>query len=82
MQIVSLVFGILAFMGLFIGFFPCLGALNWINIPMAVVGLIISVITLIVSKDKESKGAIIGLVLCGLAISVGIVRLLLGGGVV
>ncbi|MBU1195513.1 MAG: hypothetical protein KKE62_19665 [Proteobacteria bacterium] len=81
MQTVSLIFGLLAFMGLFVGFFPCLGSLNWINIPMAGLGLILSLITLIVSKDKESKGAVIGLVLCGLAISVGIVRLVLGGGI-
>ena len=42
MQILSLVWGILAILGLGIAFVPCLGSLNWLNIPFAVVGAIIS----------------------------------------
>jgi hypothetical protein len=32
MQILSLVWGILAILGLGIAFIPCLGILNWLNI--------------------------------------------------
>ena len=42
MQILSLVWGILSILGLGIAFVPCLGSLNWMNIPFAIVGLIMS----------------------------------------
>lgn len=82
MHTVSLIFGILSLIGLVIAFFPCLGSLNWINIPFAVVGLIISILTIAVSDDKESKGGLIGVILCGLAVGIGMVRLMIGGGIV
>ena len=44
MEMVSLVWGILAVLGLGVAFLPCLGALNWLNIPFSLIGLIISVI--------------------------------------
>src|SRR5262249_22255616 len=42
MQVLSLIWGLLALLGMFIGIIPCLGALNWLNIPFAVAGLIVS----------------------------------------
>jgi hypothetical protein len=83
MKTVSLVFGILAIIIMIVGFFPCLGSLNWINVPFAGIGLIISAIALAQSKEGEPKGsAIAGLVLCGIAVLLGLLRLILGGGVV
>jgi hypothetical protein len=83
MKTASLVLGILSAIGMIIGFFPCLGSLNWIIIPFAGVGLIISVIALTQTKEGESKGnAVAGLILCGIAIVLGLIRLLMGGGVV
>ena len=32
---ITLAWGILAICGMFIGFIPCLGSLNWLNIPFA-----------------------------------------------
>jgi hypothetical protein len=81
MQVLSLVWGILAILGMLVGFFPCLGALNWPNIPFAVVGLIISVITLVTVKGPSKGGAIAGVVLCGVAALLGLLRLAVGGGV-
>jgi hypothetical protein len=72
MKIVGLIFGILASVGLLLGFIPFLGWLNWFNIPFAVLGLIISLIT------KSGSGRI----LCLLALVLGIIRLMLGGGLV
>jgi hypothetical protein len=82
MGVVSLVFGILSFFGMAIGFIPCLGALNWINIPFAGIGFILSIIALTTTKDNEPKGnAIAGLILCGIAMLFGFIRLILGGGI-
>ena len=82
MQTLSLVWGILAIVGMVIGFFPCLGSLNWVNIPFAVVGLIISVIALSTAKTPNKGGSVAGVVCCAIAVVVGLIRLLAGGGLV
>ncbi|MGB2808565.1 MAG: hypothetical protein WBC22_12550 [Sedimentisphaerales bacterium] len=81
MQTLSLICGIFAIIGMIVGFFPCLGALNWVNIPLAGIGLIISVIALATAKEGNKGGSIAGVVCCGIAIFFGIMRLILGGGV-
>ncbi len=81
MQVLSLVWGILAICGMVVAFFPCLGSLNWINIPFSVVGLIISIIALVTSLDPRKGAAIAGVVLCAAAAFFGFIRLILGGGV-
>ena len=64
-----------------IGFFPCLGSLNWIVVPFAGVGTIVSGIAL-AGADEDSKGSsIAGLVMNVLALVLGTVRLFMGGGV-
>lgn len=83
MQTLSLVWGILAIVGMIVAFFPCLGSLNWINIPFSGVGLIVSVVALSQTKPEEKKGsAIAGIVCCSIAVIFGIIRLIAGAGVV
>ena len=79
MQIISLVWGILAILGLGVAFIPCLGSLNWLNIPFAVVGLIISVTAR--SKPGSQGAATVGMILNIIAIALGVLRLMLGGGI-
>lgn len=81
MQILSLVWGILAVIGMVVGFFPCLGALNWLNIPFAGIGILVSAIALATARDESKGGSIAGLVCCIVALFFGIIRLVLGGGV-
>jgi len=82
MKTLSLILGILAIIVMIVGLFPCLGSLNWINIPFAAIGLIISIVAVTQSKPGESKGsAVAGLVLCSIAIVFGLIRLIIGGGV-
>lgn len=64
-------FGILAIMGMLIGFIPFLGWMNWFVIPFAIIGLVVSLL-------GRSKG---GTVICVVAILLGMLRLLLGGGI-
>jgi hypothetical protein len=71
MKIIGLILGILSALGMLLAFIPLLGWLNWINIPFAIIGLIISALV-------KSNG---GMVLCGIAIILGMLRLMLGGGV-
>lgn len=81
MQILSLVWGILSVVGMLVGFFPCLGALNWLNIPFAGIGLIISIVALVTTKQGGKGGSIAGVMCCGIAILFGLIRLALGGGI-
>jgi hypothetical protein len=82
MQTISLIWGILAVIGMVVGFIPCLGALNWLNIPFAGVGFLIGIIALAGSGKEDKNGAIAGIICCGIAILFGIIRLFLGGGVI
>lgn len=83
MKTASLILGILALVGLFVGFIPCIGALNWINIPFAFIGLIISIIAITKVNSGESKSyEIMGIVFTSSAIVFGLIRLILGGGIV
>jgi hypothetical protein len=79
MQVVSLVFGILSLIGLGVGFMPCVGWYNWLNIPFAIVGLIISLMAKKPEQDNMMANA--GVVCCAVAIVAGSLRLVLGGGV-
>jgi hypothetical protein len=78
---ISLLWGILAILGLGIGFIPCFGALNWLNIPFAIVGLVISIIATAQARPGQNGPAVAGLVLNALAIIFGMMRLVVGGGI-
>jgi hypothetical protein len=83
MNIASLVFGLLSVTGMIVAFFPCLGSLNWLNIPFSLVGLGISWMAHKKIEDGQSKTLpLIGLVLCAIAVIFGFFRLVAGGGVV
>jgi hypothetical protein len=78
---ITLAWGILAICGMFIGFIPCLGSLNWLNIPFAVVGAVVGIVAIVSHKNAASRAGVTGLVLCVIASLCGIIRLTLGGGV-
>ena len=81
MSTISMIWGILSLTGMLIGLLPCLGALNWLNIPFAGIGLIVSVVALSREPAYKRGGAVGGTVLCSLSLVLGLIRLLAGGGV-
>lgn len=81
MQILSLLAGIASILLMIVGFIPLLGLLNWINIPLSGLGLIFSVIAFFIAKEGRRSGSIAGIICCGIAILVGMFRLMLGGGI-
>jgi hypothetical protein len=81
MQIIGLILGIFAVITMFIAFIPLLGWMNWVNIPFAVLGLIFSLIGVATSKGNRNAG-ISGIILCGIAIAFGILKLKTCGGFV
>lgn len=84
MKTVGLIFGILSVLGMLLGFIPCFGAFNWLNIPFAILGLIFSVLGYNQESQKNmpTGAAVTGIVLCAIAIVFGGIRLILGGGLV
>jgi signal transduction histidine kinase len=80
-QIVSLVWGVLAFLGMVIALLPGLSMLNWFSMPFAGVGVILSGIALATAKPVNRGAAIAALVANGIALAIGIIRLVLGGGI-
>ncbi len=72
MKLLGMVFGIFSLLVMVLGLIPLLGWLNWLNIPIAVIGLILS------SIGKSSGGK----TMCVVAIIFGILRLIFGGGIV
>jgi hypothetical protein len=79
MQVLSLAWGILALLGFMVGFIPCLGWLNMLNIPFAIVGLILSIVAFASGTPGRRTHSIVGIVLCLIAILIGGKRWILGG---
>lgn len=78
---ISLLIGILSIMGMLIAFIPCLGFLNWLSIPFAMIGLVINIISYIYAGPDTSKTQIVaGIAMCAISICLGIFRLIIGGG--
>jgi hypothetical protein len=77
----ALIWGVLAFLGFCLALIPCLGWLNWVNIPFSIGSVIFSVIALARTSNarKPVSGVVASLILSLVAVIVGFVRLVLGG---
>lgn len=71
LNILSILVGLVAALLAFIGLIPLLGWVNWFMLPVAFVGLVIGLLS-------GSNG---GRNLCMVVIIIGILRLMLGGGI-
>ena len=83
MRTAGFVVGILAIIIFVIALIPCIGALNWLNIPFAILGLILNIIAIAQSSSAGTGMGknVAGAIMCGVAIVFGGFRLILGGGV-
>ena len=72
LNLLSIVIGLFALVWALIAFLPLIGALNWIIIPIAVLGLAIGVLS------RRTSGRNLNLVVIGVAT----LRLMLGGGII
>ena len=72
LNLVSLIIGLVAFLFALIAFIPLLGWANWLIIPLAIVGAVIGAIG--PSKSGRNLNLIV--------IVVGVLRLMLGGGII
>ena len=73
--------GIVAVSFMLIGFIPCLGWLNYLNLTFSFITVILSIVALASAKsDSGRSAAVLGLALVVMAICLGVGRLILGGG--
>jgi hypothetical protein len=79
LQTIALIWGLLSIAGMFVAFMPCLGSLNWLNIPFAVVGLILAIIGVSNSRPGRRGTGIAALILNLAAVVLGALRLMAGG---
>jgi hypothetical protein len=57
---------------------PLLGWLNWLNIPVAIIGLVFSILG--VNKGRNKGIGTAGIIINAILIVYGIIRLIIGGG--
>ncbi len=81
MQALSLAWGILALIGMVVGFIPCFGWVNWFNIPFAFCGLIFSIVAHVASRGPNRQNSLVAIILCVLAMLLGSKRLIAGFGI-
>ena len=72
LNIVSLIIGIVALLCAMVAFIPLLGWLNWLIIPLAIIGAGVGIVS------RNTSGRNLNL----FVIVVGIIRLMLGGGII
>ncbi len=75
MQCLSAVWGCVAMLGLLLGLL--LWFWNYVNIPFAIIGIVLSAIGLAGPRRSYKGGAVVGLILCALAAAFGMLRLAL-----
>ncbi len=81
MGLISLLWGIVAMLWMILALIPLLGWGNWFLIPFAAVGTIIAAVGVLFTRSGHRGRAKTGLALNGIVIVVGILRLMLGGGI-
>jgi hypothetical protein len=74
-QVLTLVWGVLAFIGMVVGLLPCLHDLNWVTVPFAGIGIILSIVALITLRGHKDPGPLTGLVCNVIAVIIGVLRL-------
>lgn len=71
-NVISLIIGVVALLCAVVAFIPLLGWMNWLIIPLALIGAGVGVVS------KSTTGRNLNL----FVIVVGIIRLMLGGGII
>ena len=82
MGLISLLWGIVSLLWMIVALIPLLGWGNWFLIPFAAVGAVIAAIGILFTRTENRGRANAGLVLNGIVIVVGIIRLSLGGWII
>lgn len=75
LSLIAFIWGILAFIGMVVGFLPSVAPWNWVNLPFAVLGASLGIVSIFTGKDGGTRAAVVGISLCMIASIVGLLRL-------
>ncbi len=79
MQVIGFIVGCVSIAIWAVALIPFLGWINWLNLPLAAVGLILSIVGIVRIPYPKYFG-VLGIVLNGIALLFGIIRLEACGG--
>ncbi len=82
MGLLSMLWGLVSIVWMIIAFIPLLGWGNWFMIPFAGLGAILAGIAFAITTPANRGRAKAGLILNGIALVVGVIRLQMGGGII
>ena len=82
MGLLSMLWGLVSIVWMIIAFIPLLGWGNWFMIPFAGLGAILAGIAFALTTPANRGRAKAGLMLNGIALVVGVIRLQMGGGII
>ncbi len=82
MSTAGFMLSIIALFGSLVGCVPLLGMINWVSVPIGIIGLIFSSVGLQQNEPKTRSESIAGIVLGTMAVVFGIIRLKLGCGII
>lgn len=82
MGLISLLWGIVMMIIMVFALLPFVAITNWVLIPVAAFGALIAAIGLLFTRSERNGRAKAGLILNGIVIVVGIIRLSMGGGII
>jgi len=72
----SIILGIIGLFFVLIGLIPLLGIMNWLGLPLLVIGLAFGITGIV--KNKRRGANIAGTIICGIFMLIGTVRLIVG----
>ncbi len=81
LSVLAFAWGILAFLGMAIGFVPYFRSWHWVNIPFAVAGAVLGIVAILSRRQGGTRSAVAGTTLCMLASLIGIMRLAFAEGI-
>lgn len=82
MGLLSMLWGLASMLWMIVAFIPLLGWGNWFMIPFAGMGLLLAGIAFAITSPANRGRAKAGLLLNGIAVVVGVLRLSIGGGII
>ncbi len=82
MGLLSMLWGLASMLWMIVAFIPLLGWGNWFMIPFAGMGLLLAGIAFAITSPANRGRAKAGLMLNGIAVVVGVIRLSIGGGII
>lgn len=81
MNVAGLCLGVVSCAMMLLALMPCFGGLNWLVIPLGIIGIVLSGVGFSKSEKEKRGSATAGLVLSIIAVIFGMMRLIIGGGI-